>query len=100
MLGDELVFTAAWQLREWIGTGRLSPVELVELYLRRIEALDPRLNAFLTVCAEEAMDAAMKDAKSGDVVILMPGCASAEPFANFRERGDAFRARAKEWVGS
>ena len=55
MAQDDLAFTPAWQLREWTGTGQLSPVELVELYLRRIEALDPQLNAFLTVCAEEAL---------------------------------------------
>ena len=47
---------------------------------------------------ELAFEAALKDAQSGDAVILMPGCASAEPFANFRERGDAFREMAKEWV--
>ena len=49
---------------------------------------------------EQALEAALQDAESGDVVILMPGCASAEPFANFRERGDAFRTRAKEWAES
>jgi UDP-N-acetylmuramoylalanine--D-glutamate ligase len=47
---------------------------------------------------EDAFDAAVEDAEDGDAVVLMPGCASAEPFANFRERGDAFRALAKGWV--
>jgi len=37
---------------------QLSPVELVELLLRRIETENPRLNAYLTVCAEEAIAAA------------------------------------------
>ena len=54
----ELAFTPAWQLRKWIGQQKLSPVELVELSLRRIETLNPQLNAFLTVCANEALAAA------------------------------------------
>ena len=33
---------------------QLSPVELTEAYLRRIERLDPAINAFITVTAEQA----------------------------------------------
>ncbi len=47
---------------------------------------------------QEALNAAIKEAKSGEAVILMPGCASAEPYANFKERGDAFKKMAKEWI--
>ncbi|HEY6031170.1 MAG TPA: amidase family protein [Gaiellaceae bacterium] len=32
----------------------MSSAELVELYLRRIEELDPQLNSFVTVCDEQA----------------------------------------------
>ena len=46
---------------------------------------------------EDAFAAATENAKEGEVVILMPGCLSAEPFENFRERGDAFRELAKRW---
>ena len=38
-----------------IRTGDVSPTELVELCLRRIERLDPRLNAFRVVFAERAL---------------------------------------------
>ena len=55
---QELAFTPAYRLRELIATSKLSPVELTELCLRRIEALNPRLNAFLTVTADEALAAA------------------------------------------
>ncbi len=48
---------------------------------------------------KDAFMAAVKAAAVGDVVVLSPGCASAEPYANFRERGDAFRQIAKEWLG-
>ena len=54
----DLAFTPAWQLREWIGEQKLSPVDLVSTYLGRIESLDPQLNAFLTVCGDEALAAA------------------------------------------
>jgi amidase len=45
----------------------LSSLELVELYLDRIERLDPKLNAFVTVCGEHALDGARRaDAESSD----------------------------------
>lgn len=47
---------------------------------------------------EDAFRSAILRAKSGEVILLAPGCASAEPFANFRERGDAFRKLAMEWL--
>lgn len=46
----------------------------------------------------EAFLAAANSAQGGEAVILMPGCASAEPYVNFKERGDAFKAIAKEWL--
>jgi UDP-N-acetylmuramoylalanine--D-glutamate ligase len=49
---------------------------------------------------QEAFYAAVGEAEAGDAVALMPGCASAEPYGNFRERGDAFRAMAQEWLSS
>lgn len=58
MLAHDVAFTPAWQLRELIAKRQISPVELTELYLRRIEALNPKLNAYLTVTADEAMAAA------------------------------------------
>ena len=56
MLNDqELAVTPAYRLRELIGAKQLSPVELTEACLRRVDALNPELNAFLTVCADEAL---------------------------------------------
>ena len=45
-----------------------------------------------------AFSAAVKEAKEGEAVLLAPGCASADPYASFRERGEAFRQIAKEWL--
>ena len=55
MEDTELAYTPACRLRQLLDSRQVSPVELVELYLRRIEALNPSLNAFLTVTAEEAL---------------------------------------------
>ena len=57
-IDEELAFAPATELRELIADGRVSPVEITELYLRRIERLDSQLNSFLTVTAERAMKAA------------------------------------------
>ena len=41
---------------------------------------------------------AVSAARSGEVLMLAPGCASSGPYANFRERGTAFKTIAKEWL--
>ena len=38
--------------------GEFKSIELTEVYLREIESRDPAINAFVTVCADEAMAAA------------------------------------------
>ena len=53
-----LAFTPAHELRELIASKQLSPVELTEMYLQRIESMNPTLNAFLTVTADLAMETA------------------------------------------
>src|SRR5688500_468225 len=63
---DELAFAGAVRQAELIRAGELSSRELVELYLERIERLDPELNAFRTVMAERALaDAGQADARRG-----------------------------------
>ena len=49
---------------------------------------------------EDAARAALEAAKSGEVVMLAPGCASTDQFRDFRHRGDVFRKLAKEWLES
>lgn len=49
---------------------------------------------------EDAFHAAVAESERGDTILLAPGCASAEPYANFKERGEAFRSIAKEWLES
>jgi len=54
----ELCFTPATRLAVAIRARTLSPVEIVEAVLARIEAVNPRINAYLTVDADGARAAA------------------------------------------
>ena len=51
-------FLPATVLASLIKDGEISPLEAVEAYLERIEGVDPQLNSYITVCAEEAREAA------------------------------------------
>jgi aspartyl-tRNA(Asn)/glutamyl-tRNA(Gln) amidotransferase subunit A len=51
---EELAYTGVSQLRRLIAAREVSPVEVVEAALSRIERTQTTLNAFITVCAEQA----------------------------------------------
>lgn len=53
-----LAFSTATELRHLIVTKKISPVDLTEVYLRRIDALNPLMNSYLTVMYDYAMDQA------------------------------------------
>ena len=55
---SEFAFTSAAHLADLIAQKSISPVELVDAVLDRIAKSQPTLNAFVTVCAEEARAAA------------------------------------------
>jgi aspartyl-tRNA(Asn)/glutamyl-tRNA(Gln) amidotransferase subunit A len=48
---SELHYLTIAQAAELIRTGKLSPVELTDALLKRIEALEPQVNAFITLAA-------------------------------------------------
>jgi amidase len=52
---SDLAFAGIARQAELIAQGEISPRELVETYLERIERLDPQLNAFRVVFAERAL---------------------------------------------
>src|SRR5882724_12597095 len=54
----DLCFTPATELATAIRAKQLSSVEITSTVLERIAALEPKLNAFAHLAAEEAMDAA------------------------------------------
>ena len=55
---DSLAYATIEELAALLAKRKISPVELTELFLRRIERHNPSLNAFLTVTTEQAYAAA------------------------------------------
>ena len=52
---NEIPFLSATDLAELLRSRQVSPVEAAEAYLARIEQVDPSLNSYITVTAEQAM---------------------------------------------
>ena len=62
----ELCYLSAGQLARMIQTKEVSPVEVMEAHLSRIEALEPRLNSFITFLPDQAR----KEARRAEQEIL------------------------------
>ena len=60
----ELAFKPASQLRELIINKQVSPVDIIKDSIKRLEELNPTLNAFLTVTPEIAIEEARKAEKA------------------------------------
>ena len=58
---DELAFAGPAALAGLVRAREVHPRELVELFLRRIEAVDSKLNAFRVTLAEQALAEAGRD---------------------------------------
>ncbi len=58
MNAEDLGYLPATQLTELIRTKQISPVEYMRSLLARIEAVDPKVNAFAYLAPEQAMDGA------------------------------------------
>ena len=55
---QDIPFLSAADLSRLIQTKEVSPVEATEAYLERIEQVDSQLNSYVTVCRDEALEAA------------------------------------------
>ena len=64
-MDENLAFAPATELRDLIAARKVSSVELTELYYGRIEKLDSRLNAYLTLTRDQAM----RDARAADEAV-------------------------------
>ena len=77
---DEFIFASAAELAGLIARRAVSPIEIVDLVLDRIEKTQPTINAFITICADEAR-AVAKEAEAavmrGDTLAPLHGV----PFA-------------------
>ena len=58
-MSNELIYSDATRLAELIRTREISPVEVVKAHLDRIEAVNPKVNAIVTI-ADEALKSAAK----------------------------------------
>jgi len=63
---DDLSWLPAWRIRELIGARKLSPVEVTDHFLARVEALDPRLHAFRRIDA----DGARRQARAAEAAVM------------------------------
>ncbi|MGK6306582.1 amidase [Variovorax sp. DT-64] len=65
-MAEELCLWTAVRLREAITRREVSPVELTRAVLDRAARLQPKLNCFITLCADEAM----RDAKAAEQAVM------------------------------
>ena len=63
---ESFCYTSAAQLARMIRQRELSPVEVVTAYIRRIEAINPKVNAFCTT----TFDMAIKEAKQAEQEVM------------------------------
>ncbi len=68
MPDTELAFASIEEVAKLIRKRKVSPVELTKLMLALIERLNPRLNAYITVCGEQAL----AQAKQAEAEIFAP----------------------------
>ena len=62
-MNDEIHFSSISAASELLKNRDISPVELTEHMLRRIEKLDIKLKSYVTVCGDQAMDSAKEAEK-------------------------------------
>lgn len=65
MMSEDLIYSDATKLAELIRTKEVSPVEVVQAHLDRIDAVDPKVNAIVTLAAN-----ALKSAKAAEKAVL------------------------------
>ena len=53
-MSDELAFAGAHRQAQMVKAGEVTPTELVELYLERIERIDPEINSYRVILADQA----------------------------------------------
>jgi aspartyl-tRNA(Asn)/glutamyl-tRNA(Gln) amidotransferase subunit A len=60
---SDLVFKSASELGPLIKARKVSPVEVTQAFLERVDSLNPKLNAFITITREQAIERAQQAEK-------------------------------------
>ena len=63
MLDESVAFMSTTELRKLILGKKISPIEITDLYIQRVESLNGTLNAFLTCTFDDARQSAAKAEK-------------------------------------
>ncbi len=64
-MSNDIIFSDATKLAELVRTKQVSPVEVVQAHLERIAAVNPKINAIVTLA-----DDALKAAKAAEAAVL------------------------------
>src|SRR6266436_1963982 len=64
-MSNDIIFSDATKLAELVRTKQVSPVEVVQAHLERIAAVNPKINAIVTLA-----DGALKAAKAAEAAVL------------------------------
>ncbi len=79
-MSAELCFTSASEISEKVQSGQISALSVIETFLARIDAINPKLNAYTTVCRDRAVSKAKaldRKISNGEPVGILAGV----PFA-------------------
>jgi UDP-N-acetylmuramoylalanine--D-glutamate ligase len=89
---DELAALVQARVKHTVLFGEAAP--LIEMALRAAQIETARYTNCTTLA--EAVQAAARQARAGDVVLLSPGCTSFDAFKDFAERGATFKAYVRQ----
>ena len=70
-MSDDVAFLSAEELVAAYRARRLSPVEVTETVLARIDRVNPVVNAFTTITADRAMEGARAAEAAPDVRLML-----------------------------
>lgn len=73
----QLTDLTLWEATQWVAERRVSPLELVRAHLERIQQVDPKINAYLTVTGELAEEGARRAEAAlqrGEALPPLAGC--------------------------
>jgi Asp-tRNA(Asn)/Glu-tRNA(Gln) amidotransferase A subunit family amidase len=76
MVENDICFMSAWEMRDKIKNQELTSEEIIEIFIERIEKINPIINAYCTPTFELAREMAKKadeEVKKGDKLGLLHG---------------------------